>query len=68
MGGHQGVQLARAGQPVGDPASYQHPTVLVEQTQVMVVLTPVDSEKPHPDPLLLRSDSLPMSREGPAAP
>jgi hypothetical protein len=54
MSGDQLVQLARAGQPVTDPASRQHPAVLVEQAQLMVVLAPVDSQKPHPGPPLLR--------------
>ena len=61
------MQLPRTGQPVGDPASRQHPAVLVEQAQVMVVLAPVDSEKPHPGPPLLRQPAY-EPEKGPAAP
>ena len=47
MGGHQGVQLAHAGQAVADPPGGQHGPILVQQAQVMVGLAPVDPQEPH---------------------
>jgi hypothetical protein len=38
MGGHQRVQLAHPGQPIGDPPSREQVAVLVQQAQVMVAL------------------------------
>jgi hypothetical protein len=55
MSSHQRVQLAYAGQPIGDPPGRQHHPVLVQKAQVrVVVLAPVDSEKQHPSPPWLR--------------
>jgi hypothetical protein len=56
MGGDQGMQLPHPCQAIGDPASCQDTSVLVEQAQVMMGLAPVDPEKHHG--FLLRSDLL----------
>jgi hypothetical protein len=48
VGGQQLLQRRQPGQPLGHPASTNHPAALGHDDHIMVLLSPIQPDKQHP--------------------